>query len=315
VRPHVEVISTKDYIWHTADLPGGTGEAKEQRLSYDEEDGSCSLRVRFDSDWSRPQGVHEADTEWFVLEGSMTIGDRTIGKGAYLHAPKGALTPAITFSAGTLTTHFREYGHNGFTETDTALPSATHDITVHDTEAMEYLPVIVDGPAAGLYIKLLHRDPETGFYTRLIKGDDGWPEHRVAHHPCYEEAYCLNGHMDYNFGSFDPGDYFFRPALIKHGHFELSGGCEWLLRSDGELINWYTTEEWIKWGGKAENYGKEHDEHWEATHLHASGDDAERAHAGFNHAFPSVVGHEQHPIPSTMPVRSKTIGAWNGDGM
>ena len=93
----------------------------------------------------------------------------------------------------------------------------------------------------------------------------------------------------------------------------LEGGCEWLLRSDGELINWYTTEEWIKWGGKAENYGKEHDEHWEATTQFLSGE--ERAHDGYNHAFPSVSGHEQHPIPSTMPVRSKTIGAWNGDGM
>ena len=313
MRPHVEVISTKDYIWHKADLPGSTGEAREQRLSYDEEDGSCSLRIQFDTDWSRPAGYHEADTEWFIREGELTVGDQTIGKGAYIQVPKGALIPALSFKKGTIALHFREYGQNGFTVSDTAHADATHEITVHDTEAMTYDPVIVDGPAAGLYIKLLHRDPDTGFYTRLILGDDGWPEHRVAHHPCYEEAYALNGHMDYNFGSFDPDDYFFRPALIKHGHFTLEGGCEWLLRSDGELINWYTTEEWIKWGGKGENYGKEHDEHWEATTQFLSGE--ERAHASFNHAFPSVSGHEQHPIPSTMPVRSKTIGAWNGDGM
>jgi hypothetical protein len=313
VRPHVESISTKDYIWHKADLVGGTGDAREQRLSYDEEDGSCSLRVQFDTAWSRPQGVHDADTEWFLLEGEMTVGDKTMGPGAYLQAPKGALAPAVSFTAGSLVLHFREYGQNGFEATDTARADATHEATIVDSGNMEYDAVLTVGPPAGLYIKLLHRDPETGFYTRLIRGDDGWPEHRLAHHPCYEEAYCLNGHMDYNFGSFDPGDYFFRPALIKHGHFSLSGGCEWILRSDGELINWYTTEEWIKWGGRAENYGKEPDSVYENTTQFASGE--ERAHQGYNHAFPSVSGHVQHPIPSTMPVRSKTIGAWNGDGM
>ena len=40
MRPHVEVIQDTDYIWHKADLPASTGEAREQRLSYDEEDGS-----------------------------------------------------------------------------------------------------------------------------------------------------------------------------------------------------------------------------------------------------------------------------------
>src|SRR5690606_31722974 len=29
----------------------------------------------------------------------------------------------------------------------------------------------------------------------------------------------------------------------------------WLLRSDGELFNWYTQNEWVRWGGEAINYG------------------------------------------------------------
>ncbi|HYH72811.1 MAG TPA: hypothetical protein VD764_06305, partial [Nocardioides sp.] len=29
----------------------------------------------------------------------------------------------------------------------------------------------------------------------------------------------------------------------------------WLLRSDGELANWYTQNEWVRWGGEGVNYG------------------------------------------------------------
>jgi hypothetical protein len=62
--------------------------------------------------------------------------------------------------------------------------------------------------------------------------------------------------MEYNFGTLDPGCYFFRPARIKHGHFvSEEGGVTFLLRSDGELFNWYTQNEWVRWGGEATNYG------------------------------------------------------------
>ena len=59
----------------------------------------------------------------------------------------------------------------------------------------------------------------TGFYTRLIKAKPGWREHPLAHHPVYEEAYCLEGDFDYNFGLMTPGQYFFRPAGVRHGDF------------------------------------------------------------------------------------------------
>ena len=67
-------------------------------------------------------------------------------------------------------------------------------------------------PVPGLFIKMLHRDEKTGFYTRLIKAKPGWGEHPLAHHPCYEEAYCLEGGFEYNWGTMWPGTYFFRPA-------------------------------------------------------------------------------------------------------
>lgn len=260
MRPHVETIQEDDYIWHGAELVAGEGRASERRLSVDEEDGSCSLRIDFHTDWGRGPGIHHANTEYHVLDGEMTYGDKRIGKGAYLYAPKGVPVDAMRFSEGSRILHYREYGDAGFDRVDSVSAprwvEAREDVILRDTEAMTFDAVPNPGPMPGLFIKYLHVDPVSGFYTRLVYAQEGWTDHRLAHHPCYEEAYTTQGKMTYNFGDLDPGAYFFRPARIKHGHFTaLEGGTTWLFRSDGELLNWYTQNEWVRWGGEGVNYG------------------------------------------------------------
>ena len=83
MRPHVELIDEKDLIWHPAELVGATGDARQRNMSYDEEDGSVSAKIEFTSDWSRPAGVHNAQTEWYVLKGEVTIGDEVLTEGGY----------------------------------------------------------------------------------------------------------------------------------------------------------------------------------------------------------------------------------------
>lgn len=261
MRPHVELIAEQDYVWHGAELPAGEGRASERRLSVDEEDGSSSLRVDFHTDWGRGPGIHHANTEYHVLEGEIDYGGRKIGKGGYLYAPQGVPTDYIKMAEGTRILHYREYGDAGFDPVDSVAgakrwDSAREDVIVIDTEAMQWDAVPKAGPMPGLFIKYLHIDPVTGFYTRLVHAQEGWADHRLAHHPCYEEAYTTQGYMEYNFGTLDLGTYFFRPARVKHGHFtSMEGGCTWLLRSDGELFNWYTQNEWVRWGGEGVNYG------------------------------------------------------------
>lgn len=278
MRPHVELIHEDDYVWHAAELPRGEGKVGERRLSVDEEDGSSSLSLRFDSDWGRGPGIHHANTEYYVLDGSMTYGGREIGPGAYLYVPRGVPADSLTFSAGTRILHYREYGDAGFDEVaSTEAPrwdDAREDIIVLDTGSYDFDPVPNPGPMPGLHIKYLHVDPVTGFYSRLVHAEAGWTDHRLAHHPCYEEAYTVQGHMEYNFGTLDLGTYFFRPARVKHGHFTtMEGGATWLLRSDGELHNWYTQNEWLRWGGEGVNYGPgETRFHWsQSTHDLGSG--------------------------------------------
>ena len=114
MRPHVELIQQSDLCWHPAELHAGTGRAMQRNLSYDEEDGSCSTKVIFETPWDRPGGYHEADTEWFVLEGKVKMGNETFGPGMYWRAPAGLRVPDISVDEGSEVLIFREYGDWGF---------------------------------------------------------------------------------------------------------------------------------------------------------------------------------------------------------
>jgi len=295
MRPHIEFVHQDDLIWHIAELPGGTGEAIQQNLSYDEEDGSASTRVIFKTDWSRAAGLHAAMTEWYVMKGEVRLGDDTVlTEGSYFCAPKGILTPAITATAETEVLLFREYGNWEFEAADANAPGVSdqYKLTIAHTNEMDWFEVTDPDngspmnferggtPVPGLYIKLMYRDPITGFYTRLIKAKPGWREHPLAHHPVFEESYTLSGKFHYNYGSLEAGTYFFRPAHIRHGDFEADAdeGAVFLLRCDGDLVDWYTDNARVEMHGDPQNWGE---------------------------GFP---GTEEPKL--LQPVRSRSVGEW-----
>ena len=272
MRPHVEFIHEDDLIWHPAELPHGKGEAVQKNLSYDEEDGSASMRVNFNSDWTRVAGLHNAMTEWYVQKGEVRIGKEVLNKGGYFCAPKGVLTPALSVDAGTELLMFREYGDWQFepANADAADKPKENELTIVHTNDMEWYEVTDPKhgspmnferggtPVPGLYIKLMYRDPVTGFYTRLIKAKPGWREHPLAHHPVFEESYTVAGDFDYNYGNLRTGTYFFRPAHIRHGDFTAGEkeGATFLLRCDGDLVDWYTDNARVEMVGDPVNWGE-----------------------------------------------------------
>ncbi len=302
MRPHVELIHNDDLIWHPAELPRGEGSATQRNLSYDEENGAASTRVIFESAWSRPAGYHHADTEWYILDGEATIGHSTFGKGSYLRAPAGLRVPALEVKEGTQLLVFREYGDFGFSLSDkdrsgdlpvggNTVSSDRGELSLFDARSLEWLPNIYEGDSQRfLHIKILFRDPSPendhtkGFVTMLGYAPPSWQDHKVAHHPCFEEAYCLDGDMVYNFGDITPGTYFFRPAKVKHGMFHAGEpkGALWLFRLDGDLINWVTEYPEIEVKGIAKNY-----------------DPNNPAEA---------------PVITGLPVRSRTTGPWDRRG-
>ena len=267
MRPHVELVDEKDLIWHPAELPGGNGSALQRNLAYDEEDGSVSATILFETDWSRPAGVQKAQIEWYVLKGEVDFGGEKLGPGDYWMSPMGHAVPAVSAKAGTEVLYFREFGDWRFTVGGKSRSDLRADetIVIKRTSKMDWIDV-KDGspmrfdlggtPVPGLYIKMLFRDSKTGFYSRLIKAKPNWREHPLAHHPVYEEAYCLEGSFDYNFGKMWPGTYFFRPALVRHGDFTAGDeGTVWLVRCDGDLVDWYTDNGKMEMKGDPVNWG------------------------------------------------------------
>ena len=175
MRPHIEMIHESDYIWHPAELPHISGEAVQRNLSVDEEDGSAATSVLFREDTHRPSGYHVADTEWFVLEGSMTAGVTELTAGGYIHIPRGTTTPPLRISAETRALVYREGGDWSFElaneETRDHTPS---QVTILDTETMAWTPVESPEAPPGHMIKNLHRNPDTGFFTCIIWAKPGW---------------------------------------------------------------------------------------------------------------------------------------------
>jgi hypothetical protein len=300
VRPHVEAIQQADLCWHEAELPRGEGQAKQRNLSYDEEDGSASTRVIFESAWTRPGGYHHADVEWYIMEGMIKIGDQYLGKGGYYRAPAGLRVPQIEVQEGTDILLFREYGDWGFDVSDkdksefvprggNTASDEPGELTIVDSNKMEWMPNVYEGDTQRfLKLKPMFIDPaspdnnNTGFVSMVCWCPPGWSDNRMVHHPVFEEAYSTAGRLDYNFGSLGAGTYFFRPARVKHGHFIAGEERGWsgFFRLDGSLINWITINERVILQGDALNYDPE----------------------------------TEAPVIAGIPVRSKGTGPWDLDG-
>lgn len=300
MRPHVELIQQADLCWHAAELPRGEGKVRQKNLSYDEENGAGSTKLIFDSAWHRPAGYHHADTEWYLLAGELQFGPKLLRKGAYFRAPAGLRVPALSAKAGTEVLLFRELQDWGFSVSSKNRPgfvprglntasSEPGALTLVDTTRMEWMPNIYEGDTQRfLKLKLLYHDPappdqpQKGFVTMMCWAPPGWSDDRLVHHPVFEEAYALDGHMDYNFGRLDAGTYFFRPARVKHGHFVTGEekGFTGIFRMDGTIINWITINEKITVEGQAMNYDP----------------------------------RTQGPQIAGIPVRSRTTGPWSKDG-
>ncbi|MFD0525000.1 DUF4437 domain-containing protein [Paractinoplanes durhamensis] len=114
MRAHVELIHEDDYIFHTGELPSGEGKILERRLSTDEEDGSSSLSLHAIGDWGRSAGIAHADTEFYVVEGTMIYGGQELGPGGYVQVPRGTAMDWVRFREGARILHWREYGDCGF---------------------------------------------------------------------------------------------------------------------------------------------------------------------------------------------------------
>lgn len=281
-RPHVECVDIRDLPWGPANLVNSNAKARQKVLSIDWNTRAASLYMQLEPGWTRAKGYHHADTEIYVIDGELTVGDHRLYAGCYYRVPKYKAVGPFESQRGATVLYFRE-GPPSYAVSHRDMGTVQEAPIFVDTNEMDwkdaFVPhdrTVVDG-AASLQIKLLYRSPITHFYSRLVRAPAGWSDTRLSHHPVMEEAYGLEGFMDYNFGRMTPGTYFYRPPRIKHGNFRTGpNGFVFFCRDDGELVNLHTDEK-----GNAINY----DPHGDLAPVTAE------------------------------PIRSISFGDWDGEGM
>lgn len=106
-----------------------------------------------------------------------------------------------------------------------------------DVEAMEWKPL---GPA-GLYSKLLSRDPETGARTALqrLNPEEGYQPPTIAHfHTTYEEILGVRGWFSFDQRTWvRPGSYVFHPPRTVHGFRSAVPQDSWFLSRVGRDLD------------------------------------------------------------------------------
>jgi hypothetical protein len=244
-----------DLPWVPFDLRPWPPGLQAKLLSRDVKSGAISLLVYYPPGWeSRDPGYHRADEELFVLEGDLTVGERTLTRWSYLYVPSETIHGPRRTENGCLALQF-------YNRTPDFIP--TEKVKVDTSNAVIYKNFYEEPWSHGLLrhrsptpppllVKILRLDPQTGARTWIAGILGGHSKRPWEIHPTWEEGYLLEGESTVGeclpeglkIGTYRPGGYFFRPAGIAHGGPH--GGTEtyaiWFFRAPARLEVQYFDE-------------------------------------------------------------------------
>lgn len=104
IEDPTRVVREEEREWREFSIPESSPPVKIALLNQSSENRARTMLVRFAPGWSRPaSGYYEANEEFFVLEGDLTIGDSTFGPGDYGLIPAGSLRGPSSSKQGALT--------------------------------------------------------------------------------------------------------------------------------------------------------------------------------------------------------------------
>jgi hypothetical protein len=248
-RPHIEPYVELNDGYKVFSFPGFPEGSYYKVLSLDEDTGACSLKMKFNAGYYRQPGMSYSDSEMFILEGRVMIGNQTYGRGHYWFVPAGVAQDTLKSSDGFEALVFYNDGLPSFIES-----SEHHELALH--EAYVSLNAYLDAPwlsvarrnpgvASGFTVKSLRMDPATKANTFLYAAVPEFIQDNISYHDCAEEAYHIYGDCSMmQFGELPTGGYFWRPPYINHGCFWSKHGCIALARIDGELYNYFHFNPW-----------------------------------------------------------------------
>jgi hypothetical protein len=242
-RPHIEPHCELNEGWKNFDLRGFPRGSQYKVLSMDGDTGACSLKMRLEPGYRRPPGLSYSDLELFVLDGELTVGDRTYGEGQYIFQPAGLAMAAMSSAKGCELLAFYNEGWPTFEESKESHPLALQQayVNVNSYRDAPWIGVArrQPGVATGCLVKVLRIDPVTKATTFQYYQDN------ISYHDCAEESYHIWGtSWMLQFGDLPTGGYFWRPPYINHGAFASRYGCIALGRTDSELFNYFHFNPW-----------------------------------------------------------------------
>jgi hypothetical protein len=248
-RPHIEPYVELNDAYKKWDLPGVPLGSQYKVLSIDRDNGACSLKVQFDAGYRRKPGMSYSDSELFILDGRVKIGDTVYGRGHYYFIPAGVHQDSMHSDDGFEALVFYNDGLPSFIESDESHQLAMHDAFVSINAYMDapWLGVARRNPgvASGFSVKSLRMDPLTKANTFLYAAVPEFIQDNISYHDCAEEAYHIHGDcFIMQFGELPTGGYFWRPPYINHGCFSSRQGCIALARIDSELVNYFHFNPW-----------------------------------------------------------------------
>ena len=88
-RPHIEPFVDRDVSFKKLNLPGFPKGMQYKMLSLDTDNGACSMTVLFEPGYKQPPGMSYTEYELFIMNGSITVGDKVYGPGSYFFVPAG----------------------------------------------------------------------------------------------------------------------------------------------------------------------------------------------------------------------------------
>ncbi len=248
-RPHIEPYCELNEDFKRFDLPGFPGDSEYKVLSLDRDTGACSLKMRFHAGYRRPPGLSYSDTEYFILNGTMKIGDQIYGPGQYIFLPAGMAMGAVSVEQGCEALVYYNESEPSFEESDEnhrlALTGAYVNVNAYDDMPWIGTARKSPGVATGCLVKLLRFDPLTKATTFLYSMTPRFSQDNISYHDCCEESYHIWGtSWMLQFGDLPTGGYFWRPPYINHGAFASEQGCIALGRTDSELYNYFHFNPW-----------------------------------------------------------------------
>ena len=249
---HVEDLELADVpprAWQPANLPPGL---ELQILGNDPETGALTGVLSVPDGWSAGQVKSTSAFELYLLDGAIEIDGAILPPGHYCFRAGGDIMGTLA-SHGAARAIVRFHGTPEFLAAPGEKPLIAEASVPHlDTWTEPWVdPLTASEPSedyrAGVMVKMLRCDPETGATTHLAGLMPGWFMPGQEVHPVFEENYCLSGdvHIADVAGApgytMLPGTYLARPPGIAHGPIASKNGNVNLIFAHGRLEIDYVT--------------------------------------------------------------------------